>query len=48
LVDCTVSIGLATYPKNADTIEELLDFADKALYISKDTRNKVTEYPTDS
>lgn len=46
LTDCTVSIGVATYPKNADTIEELLDFADKALYISKDTKNKVTEYLT--
>ena len=46
LTDCTVSIGIATYPKNADTIEKLLDFADKALYISKGTKNKVTEYPT--
>jgi diguanylate cyclase (GGDEF)-like protein len=46
LTDCTVSIGIATYPKNADSIDELLAFADKALYISKDTKNKVTEYPT--
>lgn len=46
LMDCTVSIGIATYPKNANTMEKLLDFADKALYISKDTKNKVTEYPT--
>jgi diguanylate cyclase (GGDEF)-like protein len=44
LIDCTVSIGIATYPKNADSIDELLAFADKALYISKDTKNKVTEY----
>jgi len=42
---CTVSIGIATYPKNADSIDEVLDFADKALYMSKDTKNKVTEYP---
>lgn len=44
----TVSIGIATYPRNADSIDEVLEFADKALYISKDTKNKVTEYPTSS
>jgi PleD family two-component response regulator len=43
---CTVSIGIATYPKNTDSVDELLDLADKALYMSKDTKNKVTEYPT--
>jgi diguanylate cyclase (GGDEF)-like protein len=46
LTDCTVSIGIATYPKNAGSIDELLNFADKALYVSKDTKNKVTEYST--
>jgi len=39
---CTVSIGIATYPKNTDSIDEVLDLADKALYISKHTKNKVT------
>ena len=43
---CTVSIGIATYPRNANSIEEVLDFADKALYISKITKNTITEYPT--
>lgn len=41
---CTVSIGIATYPKNGDTVEELLDCADKALYISKESKNKITAY----
>lgn len=44
LKSCTVSIGIATYPKNAVSIDELLKFADKALYMSKNTKNKVTEY----
>lgn len=39
---CTVSIGIASYPKNAATIDEILLLADKALYISKETKNKVT------
>jgi len=34
----------ATYPKNADSIGELLNLADKALYSSKEIKNKVTEY----
>jgi diguanylate cyclase (GGDEF)-like protein len=42
----TVSIGIATYPENADSIDEVLDLADKALYMSKHTKNKVTGYPT--
>ncbi|MDF2874828.1 MAG: diguanylate cyclase domain protein [Sporomusa sp.] len=42
----TVSIGTATYPRNADSIGELLKLADKALYISKEIRNKVTAYET--
>jgi diguanylate cyclase (GGDEF)-like protein len=46
LSGCTVSIGIAAYPKNGDSIDELLAFADKALYMSKETRNKVTEYPS--
>lgn len=43
-LSCTVSIGIATYPKNAAVIDELLAAADKALYISKETKNTVTEY----
>ncbi|MBP2626200.1 MAG: diguanylate cyclase with integral rane sensor [Firmicutes bacterium] len=45
---CTISIGIATYPKNADSIDEVLNLADKALYISKETKNKVTEYQVSS
>lgn len=48
LTDCTVSIGIATYPKNTGSIDELLNFADKALYMSKDIKNKVTEYKSGS
>ncbi|SFL70728.1 sensor domain-containing diguanylate cyclase [Pelosinus propionicus] len=44
LSGCTVSIGIAAYPKNGDSVDELLVSADKALYMSKETRNKVTEY----
>lgn len=41
---CTVSIGIANYPRNANTIDEILHLADKALYVSKKTKNKVTEH----
>lgn len=41
---CTVSIGVATYPEHAKSIDETLDLADKALYSSKETKNAVTEY----
>lgn len=44
---CTVSIGIASYPINSSSIDELLLLADKALYISKKTKNKVTEYQVD-
>lgn len=39
---CTVSIGAAKFPKDTYSIDKLIDFADKALYISKESRNKVT------
>lgn len=39
---CTVSIGGAKFPKDTHSIDELVDFADKSLYISKKSRNKVT------
>jgi len=45
---CTISIGIATYPRNADAIDEVLAFADKALYISKETKNTVTEYQSNN
>ncbi|AZV56677.1 diguanylate cyclase [Clostridium sp. AWRP] len=39
---CTVSIGAAKFPKDTYSIDKLIDFADKALYTSKKSRNKVT------
>lgn len=41
---CTVSIGTAKFPKDTYSIDKLIDFADKALYISKKSRNKVTTF----
>lgn len=41
---CTVSIGVAKIPKDTHSIEQLIEFADKALYISKKDKNKVTVY----
>jgi diguanylate cyclase (GGDEF)-like protein len=41
---CTMSIGIAIYPENSNSINELLVFADKALYISKSMKNTVTAY----
>ena len=39
----TVSMGIASFPEDASTREEILDRADKALYYSKENgRNKVT------
>ncbi len=41
----TVSIGLAHYPKNGSTAEEILHSADQSLYSSKEKgRNCLTEY----
>lgn len=40
----TVSIGTAVYPDNAGSLGALLERADKALYVSKEIRNKVTAY----
>lgn len=38
----TISIGISSYPVNAETQEELIESADKALYRAKSTgRNKV-------
>lgn len=41
---CTVSIGIAKFPKDTHSVDELIDFADKALYISKKSKNKVTVF----
>ncbi len=39
----TISIGLATYPEDGKTLKELLDIADKGLYLSKEKgRNSVS------
>lgn len=44
----TISIGVAGYPEHAETIDELLARADKALYRSKNEgRNRVTLYSID-
>ncbi|MDI6704368.1 MAG: diguanylate cyclase [bacterium] len=40
----TLSIGLATYPKDASSVEELINQADKALYYSKEKgRNRTSK-----
>ncbi len=39
----TASVGIATYPEHADSIEDLLELADQAMYLSKQNgRNRVT------
>ena len=41
-VQATVSVGLATFSKNGETLEELLERADQALYKAKEEgRNRV-------
>lgn len=41
----TVSIGTATYPENGETYEEVLENADKALYVAKESgRNKCIQF----
>jgi diguanylate cyclase (GGDEF)-like protein len=41
-VATTVSIGIATYPQNGDSIKELINWADQALYMAKEKgRNQV-------
>jgi diguanylate cyclase (GGDEF)-like protein len=44
-VHASISVGVATYPQNAETVTELQNAADKALYVSKEKgRNAVTAY----
>ena len=41
----TLSVGVATYPDDASTREELVDHADKALYLAKRTgRNRLCSF----
>lgn len=42
-VHITVSIGIATYPRDASNLDELIEYADRALYYSKEHgKNTVT------
>lgn len=34
-IKCTISIGIARYPQDAKSLEELIELADQALYFSK-------------
>ncbi|MEG6586045.1 sensor domain-containing diguanylate cyclase [Dendrosporobacter sp. 1207_IL3150] len=43
----TVSVGVAGYPKYADTDIELINNADSALYLAKKTRNRTCLYKND-
>lgn len=41
----TISIGVSTFPDNAETAQELIEFADKGLYLAKENgRNQVQIY----
>ena len=40
----TISMGIAAFPTDADSPDELIEMADKALYYSKRTRNTLTAY----
>lgn len=44
-VRCTISIGISTYPDSAKEKKQLIELADKALYIAKESgRNRVKTY----
>ncbi|MCK5109992.1 MAG: GGDEF domain-containing protein [Arcobacteraceae bacterium] len=44
----TLSIGIAYYPQDADSLWKTLKYADEALYVAKDTgRNKIVEFMPD-
>ena len=48
-VNITISAGVATCPRDAITIDELLELADKALYSAKEAgRDRVCQYDVDS
>jgi diguanylate cyclase (GGDEF)-like protein len=45
----TLSIGISSFPAQANTIKELVEFADSALYVAKETgRNRVCDFKPDS
>lgn len=44
----TLSLGIASYPEHGTTTREILDRADKAMYVAKESgRNKTVIYTTD-
>ncbi|OHE00487.1 MAG: hypothetical protein A2W82_04205 [Sulfurimonas sp. RIFCSPLOWO2_12_36_12] len=44
----TISIGIAKFPTDGDTIWKCIKYADTALYVAKDTgRNKIVEFKAD-
>ena len=43
-INMTISIGVATLNDTAPSVRELIEHADKALYIAKQTRNTVSLY----
>ena len=43
----TISVGVATFPDNAETTQELIEHADKGLYYAKEHgRNQVVKIDT--
>ena len=43
----TISVGVATFPENAETAQDLIEFADKGLYYAKEHgRNQVGKFDT--
>jgi diguanylate cyclase (GGDEF)-like protein len=41
----TISVGVATFPNNAETAQDLIEFADKGLYYAKEHgRNQVVKF----
>lgn len=47
IVNVTLSLGVASYPKDAETPEELIELADKALYKAKESgRNRACQCST--
>ncbi len=48
-VHASISVGVATYPQDAETVSQLQSAADKALYVSKEKgRNAVTSYSAET
>jgi len=44
-IDVTASFGIANYPKHADSLDSLLNKADKALYLAKESgRNQIRNF----